>query len=350
MTKATTAGVADTNNAALSGDTAADAFLSQWTDTDGDSPSDADVESEEELVEETGSEEDEGTEETAEDAGSEDDHQEASEDEDETPAEDAEEDAEESTDEPAKVLGDDAIVKVKVGEEELDVSVKDLKRLYGQEKALTQKSQEVAAKRKEADAKAEVLDVSYQRIYDKALERFKPYAGLDMLVASKQLDAEQFAALRKEAAAAYEDFKFISEEATKFVEGRKAEHQTQMRAAAAEAIKVLKADIPNWSPKLYDDIRSYAVGKGLDQAFVNTIVDPTTIKILNQSRLYEESKKIATKKKVAVPKKVLKTTLSTSTKDTKGNSKGAAAVKFAKSGSVDDATDLFLSRWASDEE
>jgi hypothetical protein len=248
-------------------------------------------------------------------------------------------------------LGDDAVVKVSVDGKELDVSVKDLKRLYGQEAALTRKSQEVANVRKEADATSARLQASYQKLYDKALERFKPYAEIDMLVASKQLDADQFAALRKEAQSAFEEFQFVSQEAEAFVKTQQAEHQKNHRAAAAEALKVLKADIPEWTPKLYDSIREHAIAAGLDAERVNNIVDPVLIKLLHKARLYDEAKKTATtKKKVAMPKKVLKSTNTVTGKDTKGPGTAVARAKLAKTGSVDDATNLFLSRWASDEE
>src|SRR5262245_54818629 len=43
-------------------------------------------------------------------------------------------------------------VKITVDDEEHEVPVKDLKRLFGQEKSLTQKSQQVAERRKQVDA------------------------------------------------------------------------------------------------------------------------------------------------------------------------------------------------------
>lgn len=346
----TTSGVANTNTGILvSEDDAANAFLSKWSDEDGASPSETAEESEEELTDKEGSEE-EGTEETDDEVSSEDDHQEEDGDDEATEESDEDETTEEDEEPAKKALDDDAVVKVTVDGKDLDVSVKELKRLYGQEKALTRKSQEVAAKRKDADVAAERLGASYKRLYDKAAERFKPYAEIDMLVASKQLDTEQFAALRQEAQAAYEDFRFVSEEADGFVKAQQAEFQARQQVAAQEAIKVLKADIPSWSQSLYDEIRSYAISKGIDANVVNNMVDPVVIKMLHQSRLYEEGKKIATKKKAAVPKKVLKPTVSATVKDTKGNSKAKASTQFAKSGSVDDATNLFLARWASDEE
>ena len=68
--------------------------------------------------------------------------------------EDDSEDAEDQSDDDADetIAGDTAKVKVTVDGEEKTVSVKDLKRLFGQEASLTRKSQEVAAKRKEAEA------------------------------------------------------------------------------------------------------------------------------------------------------------------------------------------------------
>ena len=56
------------------------------------------------------------------------------------------EDDEDSTD--SKILTEDALVEVKVGDETNQVSVKELTRLYGQEKALTQKSQQLASQKK----------------------------------------------------------------------------------------------------------------------------------------------------------------------------------------------------------
>lgn len=353
MIKATTVNgvAAGTDSAAIlnTQDDAANAFLSKWSDSDAAEPSEtAEEVEEEELTEEEGSEE-EGTEEAVEEDESEDDHQEETEEEADD-SEESEEEPEEEEKKPSKVLKDDTIVKVTVDGEELDVPVKDLKRLYGQEKALTRKSQEVAEKRKAADATAERLNASYKKLYDKAAERFKPYAEIDMLVASTQLDKEQFAALRKEAQAAYEDFRFVSEEADNFLKQQREEFTKNQQAAAQEAIKVLKADIPNWSQSLYDQIREFAIGKGMAPEVVNNLVDPMAIKILNQARLYEASKKITTKKKLIVPKKVIKSNVSTTIKDTKGASASKQAAKFAQSGSVDDATDLFLARWSSDEE
>jgi hypothetical protein len=325
----------------LNEDDAAAAFLSKWSEEDPVKASEApeeDEQSEETPAEETEDEAEEAVEE-AEDT--EEDHQEGSEEETE------DDDEEDSKDEPKKVLEDEAVVKIKVGDEELDVSVKELKRLYGQEAALTRKSQEVAAKRKEAEASALKAQATLEKMYQKAAAKWEPYSKIDYLVASKQLDADQFAALRSEAQAAYEDFRFISEEADAFVKQTQAQQQQTLQEAAKEAVKVLREAIPNWSPSLYDQIREYAVSTGMDSEVVNNLVDPVAIQLIHKARMYDESRKIVTKKKVVTPKKVVKSTVASGSMKSDGTVK--AKKNLQTSGTVDDAANLFLSRWANDE-
>lgn len=329
---------------------AAEAFLDRWKDEGNESSPEATEVKEKTPVEpaveaEQDQEEVEEAEQAADDI--EDPEEEPTDAEDDT-EEESEEGAEDEKEPTAKkALDDDAEVEVKVNDEVLKVSVKDLKRLYGQEAALTRKSQEVAAKRKEVEATEQKLSVVLQKQYEKAAQRWEPYSKIDMLVASKQLDADQFAALRAEAQAAFEDFRFISEEADAFVKQTQAQRQEQLKAAAQEAVKVLKESIPGWSSSLYDNIREYAINNGMDAEVVNNLVDPVAIQLLYKARLYDESKKVVTKKKVLTPKKVVKTTVSPNAKDMSPK-KEEAMKRLRVSGDVDDAAEAFLSRWASE--
>ena len=292
---------------------AADAFLDRWKDEGNESSPEATEVKQEKTPEppaEEAEQEQEEVVQTEEDAVEIEDPEEELSDTEETEEESDEgaEDEEEPT--AKKALDDDTEVEIKVDDEVLKVSVKDLKRLYGQEAALTRKSQQVAAKRKEVEATEQKLGASLQKLYERAATRWEPYSKIDMLVASKQLDADQFAALRAEANAAFEEFRFISEEAQAFVEQTNAQRQEQMKQAAQEAVKVLKETIPGWSQPLYDNIREYAISSGMDAEVVNNLVDPIAIQLIHKARLYDESKKVVTKKKVLTPKKVVKTTVS----------------------------------------
>lgn len=329
---------------------AADAFLSRWTDEDNESSPEPTEDTKQEAPEvpEQAEQDQEEAEEAVEEAeDSEDPEEDPEEDEAET-EEEAEEETEEDDESPKKTLDDDAEVEVKVDDQVLKVSVKELKRLYGQEAALTRKSQQVAAKRKEVEQTEQKLAVSLQKMYEKAASRWEPYSKIDMLVASKQLDADQFAALRAEAQAAYEDFRFISEEADAFVKQSQAQQQERIQQAAQEAVKVLKETIPGWSQGLYDQIREYAIGTGMDAEVVNNLVDPVALTLIHKARMYDESKKVVTKKKVLAPKKVVKTTVSPSVKDMSPSKAVNAEKRLRVSGDVDDAAELFLSRWQSE--
>lgn len=328
----------DEDNGALTVGDAEDAFLNRWKDAE--EPSDDDE----------GATEDEGELESAS----------SSDDEDQTDEEDTEEteDPEDSEDDEPEVKtkrkvidDDDAEVTIKVGDEERTASIKDLKRLYGQEAALTKKSQEVAMKRKEAEDTGAKHLVGLQKLYERAQERFAPYAQIDMLVASKQLDAEEFAALRQEASRSYEDVQFLQQELDGFVYGLESQRQNQLRQSAQQAVEVLKdpeAGIPNWSQETYNDIRNYATRTGMPLEIVNQIVDPSVIKIIWKAMNYDNGKHVATVKKTKSPKKVIKSKASVDSQRFAKTDGSKALQKLRSSGQRDDAASAFLSRWGVD--
>ena len=334
---------------------AAEAILSRWEDSE-ERTSEPEVDTkpkrkEPEEVEDSDADPDEQDEVTDEDAEeeSEDDGEEEpdAEEEDSQESEDEEsEDTEEADEEPkkAKTLEDDSEVEIKVDDEVHKVSVKDLKRLWGQEAALTKKSQQVATQRKQVEEQGAKYSVGLQKLYEKAQSKWEPYSKIDMLIASKQLDDEQFTQLRSEAQAAYEEFAFISQEVDNFVKDIEQQRQENLRVQAAESVKVLKEKLPNWSNEMYDRIRTFAIENGMEAQVVNNIVDPTAIMILNKARLYDESQKIKLKKTVKAPKKILKGGTMTP-KDVQVDKSAKAIQKLRASGSVDDAADAFMSRW-----
>jgi hypothetical protein len=187
-----------------------------------------------------------------------------------------------------------------------------------------------------------------QRVYEKAQARWEPYSKIDMLVASKQLDADQFAALRQEAQAAYDDFRFITQEADEFVKNANEQRQTFLQTQAKEAVKVLKEKIPGWNQATYDSVRTYAIEAGLPAETVNAMVDPVAIQLIHKAMAFDKAKTITTKKKVVTPKKVLKTTKTTTGRDVQVDRSKAQMERLRKSGTTDDASEVFLSRWAQD--
>jgi len=313
----------------LSVDDAADAILARWEQKDADEskPSEPDETEATTDIEETDDvqEFDEADEDLEEDEG------------------DDEADEEEAT-----ILPDDAEVEIVVDGKTKTVSVSSLKRLYGQEASLTQKSQRVAEQRKVLDDAVGKNHLAFQTMLEKANERYKPYAEIDMLVAAKAMETEDFAALRKEAEEAHNDLKFLTEEADAFYTDLKNQQKTQLQEAAKECVRVLEKEVPDWNNKLYNDIRAFAVQQGLPEEEVNQYVDPKVIMLLNKARLYDAGKKVATKKKkAATTKKTLRSRKAPESDKQRKQTKAADAKARLKNGGNDfeDIAEALLSRW-----
>lgn len=327
---------------ALDVNEAADALLKRWEDA-GDQPSEQATEEataqDNDETKDVQEQEDEAIEEV--ELDDEDEEIDPDEEEEETEGEDDDE-------EEVIELDDETVIDILVEGQTKQASIKDLKRLYGQEASLTRKSQEVAAQRKEAEDNIGKTDAILQRMVQKAEERYQPYSEVDMILASKNLDDADFTQLRKEAQDAHNDLKFIKEEANNFYDGLKQQQQAQMQEAAKDAVKVLEQDVPDWSNQLYDDIRSYAIGLGLPEEQVNNYVDPVVIKVLNKARLYDQAKQVTTTKKKRVAKKVLKSNKSPANNaQLKAKRIKEAEAKLAQSAGndIDDIAAVLLKRW-----
>ena len=100
------------------------------------------------------------------------------------------------------------------------------------------------------------------------------------------MDAEDFAALRKEAQPHRRCP--LPERGSRRFYGELPKQHKQPRNSCTEAVKVLQDAIPDWSNETYSDIRSYAVAQGLPEEQVNVIVDPAVIQIINKARLFDQ--------------------------------------------------------------
>jgi hypothetical protein len=278
---------------ALDIDDAAEAILGRWDD--GETLSEVDEDATSEDLEETEVTEDELDDEEDDEGEDNLDDPETGEldDDDET---DEDEDDEEDDDEPL-AASDDQVVDISVNGESKKVSVKDLKRLYGQEASLTKKSQDLANQRKQSEEQLAQTHMSYQKLMERAEARYKPYADIDMLVASREMDAETFSQLRQDAKQAEDDLKFLQEESGQLVSQAQQNHQQATKEAAADCVKVLQDQLPDWGNELYADIRDYAVRSGLPKDQVDQYTDPQVIMLINKARLYDQSKQSAKSKK-----------------------------------------------------
>lgn len=275
----------------------------------------------------------------------------------EEPSEDTEETEGETEKTKAKKYADDegTYVKVKVGEEEHEVAVKDLKRLFGQEASLTKKSQEVAERTKAAEfAQARslaALDVMVQR----AQETANPYRNVNWasLMKDPSISAEDVGALQEAARAAFENEVFLTSQLDGFMQELQNQQGHVQREAAANCIKALTDEqsptyIKGWDQKLYNDMRTFAVSMGANQQMVDGLADPSAFKLIHMAmQFHKGTQKVVTQKVNKAPKKIVKasTTSSTPSQDANrvvGRQKAVANLKKA-GGSMDATQDAFMS-------
>jgi hypothetical protein len=334
--------------ATLTVDDAADAILGNWEDAE-ELSDEENQEATEETTAETEVDESVETEDETEDLESDEDDEDPEEEveEDEDDDQETEEDEEDELEEEAVTLDDDTLVEISVDGDVKQASIKDLKRLYGQEASLTRKSQEMASQRKAADEQLQKADASLQAMLHRAQERFKPYQEVDMLVASKNMSAEDFTALRTEAKQAEDDLKFLTEEADQFYGYIKEQQQAAKAEEAKECIKVLQQQVPDWSNALYNDIRQYAISQGLPEEAVNQYADPNVIMLLNKARMFDQTKKVATVKKAKAAKKVLRSKKAPPSKSDLKREKQKKNIERlqANGNDLDNIADVLLSNW-----
>jgi len=250
--------------------------------------------------------------------------------------------------------GDNLFVRVKVGDETHEVSVKDLQRLYGQEASLTQKSQQLAEHRKQQEQEQAHHLAASNALLQYARQRWQPYEQIDFLALSRdqRISEDQFQALRAEAADRWNELQFLEQQTGQYVQQLQGRQAETMKAAAVEAVKQINDQsspyhIPDWSDATYDSIRNYAVKGGLSKDIVNSIVDPAAIKMLHKAMLYDQGlAKVQTTKVGNKVTKVVKTSTRMSSDQRSGKPNKAAEARLRETGSVEDATAAFLGRFA----
>lgn len=269
--------------------------------------------------------------------------------EDEADDEESDADPEESEDDEGepkpkakKLASDDDEVTITVDGKEVRASVKDLKRLYGQEASLTQKSQSLAEQRKAVETQGLYIARVLQTRYEAAQAKVAKFKDVDLFRASRELEPDEFDALRAAKEGAESELNALEREGQEFLKHTQATRATMLREQAKESLKIITREIPEWNDEVYGKVRTYAVSQGMDADTVNEIVDPGAILMIHKAMKYDEaqSKKATVTKKVAkAPSKVVKKSDRTTDAE---SSKLKTIRRAAASGDVDDVADLFM--------
>lgn len=253
------------------------------------------------------------------------------------------------------VDNDDVFFKVKVGEEELEVSAKDLKRLYGQEAALTRRSQEVADQRKAVETEQQRYVTAIDTLVKQATAKAEEYRNINWIALAKVpgVTDEQIAQLQDDAKKAFDNEKFLKSELDGVVQEASKKVQADVVARAQATVKTLGDQasplyIDGWNQQTYKDIVGFIKNTmGVPAELADNLVDAPLIKIAHMAMMFSKgaSKVVVTKKTDKTPKKIVKTSNAPASRPApKPEAVKKAAEKLSRTGSVDDAAELFLAR------
>lgn len=214
---------------------------------------------------------------------------------------------------PAQETEDDPEFDIPVGEETRKAKLSELKRLYGQEASLTQKSQVVAQLRAQAEASATQATTALTRLVEKADKEWEPYSKLDFMTLSVKMDPDDFAALRQEAQAAWSNKQFFAAELGEIEKANAERQAVTHRERAAATIKELsdpETGIKGWGPEMYGELMDYATSQGMPAQAARSVTEASSLRLMHKAMLYDRAQAAAKKAVKAAPAKptvVLKT-------------------------------------------
>ena len=163
-----------------------------------------------------------------------------------------------------------------MGDEEHEVSVKDLRRLAGQEASLTRKGQELATARKAAEDFANLQVGVFDKLLENAREAFKPFQNLDLVALARNPDITegQIEAIRSEAQRRWNELQFLEGGLQQITEASQKAVGDKKAQAAKQCIDALSdptTGIEGWGEPLYNDIVKYAAGVGAASEVLNDV-------------------------------------------------------------------------------
>lgn len=333
---------------------AAEALLRRWMpDDEDDDKKSSPSETEDEAPNPTKAEDDEDDQSSKADESDQDDT-----DPDESDDEDGDSDDDADTGN-SVTLSDDTKIKHKVNGVEQEFTLGQLKRLAGQEAALTQRSQELSEKTKVSNTVAETNVALLARLQEKAAKRWEPFSKINWVLEARNpnVTTEEIQAAQEAAQAAYEDYAFYTQELEAFskqVQSSRAADLTERAKACVKALSDPETGIKGWSREMFEEIQNFATSTGIQREVMDELVDPAAFKILHMAMMYSKgkaaTKTLETDKKKA-PKKIVKSG-STPPAERGGARRTEAIEKATKrlkaTGSPDDAAELMLARWGKD--
>ena len=280
--------------------------------------------------------------------------------EEEGQAEEETEESEQSEEEEAEeevelVAEEDLKYTIKVGGEEMEVDIDELKSGYQRQADYTRKSQALAEQRKGTEKiQSERMQLEQERqMYANGLQMLQEQQSAKL----QDFDSVDWETLKEEDPYAYmlkkDEYRDAQERVSNAAQQQALIQQEQHTAAqqvrgqfVQQEYARLVAALPEWNDKdstIKKDIQEYATSVGFRPEEINQLADHRSVLVIKKAMEYDElTKKIAPKKKAVrkVPK-VQKAGRGKSKEDTAAEALKAKRTRLRKSGKQQDAASLF---------
>ncbi len=322
----------------------ANTILNMWDSKEQTASEETETAVDEEVVEET-KEAEEVEEEAPEEEGQ-------AEEETEESEQSEEEEAEEEVE---LVAEEDLKYTIKVGGEEMEVDIDELKSGYQRQADYTRKSQALAEQRKGTEKiQAERMQLEQERqMYANGLQMLQEQQSAKL----QNFDGVDWNTLKKEDPYAYmlkkDEYRDAQDKVSNVAQQQSLIQQEQQQAhkkARAHFIQQeytkLVSALPEWTDKdstIKQDIRKYAADVGFRPEEINQLADHRSVLVIKKAMEYDKlTKKVAPKKKAVkkVPK-VQKAGRGKSKEDTATEALKKKRTRLRKSGKQKDAASLF---------
>ena len=280
--------------------------------------------------------------------------------EEEGQAEEETEESEQSEEEEAEeevelVAEEDLKYTIKVGGEEMEVDIDELKSGYQRQADYTRKSQALAEQRKETEnIQSERLQLEQERqMYANGLQMLQEQHTAKL----QDFDEVEWETLKQEDPYAYmikkDEYRDAQERVgnlqaeQRLVQQEQAQQMQQARAhfVQQEYARLVNA-LPEWNDKdstIKKDIQEYATSVGFRPEEINQLADHRSVLVIKKAMEFDKlTKKVAPKKKAVkkVPK-VQKAGRGKSKEDTAAEALKVKRTRLRKSGKQQDAASLF---------
>ena len=280
--------------------------------------------------------------------------------EEEGQAEEETEESEQSEEEEAEeevelVAEEDLKYTIKVGGEEMEVDIDELKSGYQRQADYTRKSQALAEQRKGTEKiQSERMQLEQERqMYANGLQMLQEQQSAKL----QDFDSVDWETLKQEDPYAYmikkDEYRDAQERVSNAAQQQALIQQEQHTAAqqvrgqfVQQEYARLVAALPEWNDKdstIKDDIRKYAADVGFRPEEINQLADHRSVLVIKKAMEFDKlTKKVAPKKKAVkkVPK-VQKAGRGKSKEDTATEELKKKRTRLRKSGKQKDAASLF---------